>query len=290
MMPAPTAGQAADLLRTPRTGVGVHDGLSAMLASSAGYDFDFLWVSSFGTSAASALPDAGLLDAGDMARTVAVVGRASRLPVVADMETGYGDPLKVGHAAAAIVRAGATAVCIEDNTIAKRSSLYSFPGRTLVPADEHCERVRAAVGATRDHDCAVIARTEALVAGLGVDDALGRAGAYVDAGAQAIFVQSVSPDMDELLCFCRAWGGRTPVFVAPTCYPEVGKSALRAVGVTHYIFANQAIRAAHRAMTDVLVKLSTAECAAAVEGQISAIADMEHDCGPAALRVNGGTR
>lgn len=268
-----------ELLNGLKTGVGVHDGLSALLATRAAYEF--LWVSSFATSAVSGLPDAGLLDYADIARLVSIVDRVSSLPIVVDMDAGYGDSLKVHHATEGIARAGASAVCIEDNPTSKRSSLYDVLERPLASIDEHCERIDAAHSATKQMDTAVIARTEALVAGLGVDAALDRAAAYVAAGADAVFVQAVAPAVDELLRFCRGWACRTPVFVAPTMYPQLPRRDLYAAGVTHYIFANHGVRAAHRAMSDVFNQLSSAEFSADVEGAISSVDDLTSDiCAP----------
>src|SRR5437879_6472609 len=102
------------------TGAGVYDGLSALLAAGSG--FDFLWVSSFSCSAALGLPDAGILEAQDMLAVVRTVRRCASLPVVVDLDSGYGDPLKIFHVVRAMVAAGAAAVCIEDNPVSKRCS------------------------------------------------------------------------------------------------------------------------------------------------------------------------
>src|SRR6185295_14392610 len=98
----------------------------------------------------------------------------------------------------------------------------------------------------------VIARTEALIAGLGMDEALKRARAYAAAGADAVLIHSKSKDFDELAAFARAWDGGVPLVAVPTTYPTVGAEELRAAGFRMAIFANQALRAAIVAMRDVL--------------------------------------
>lgn len=275
-------GRALDALLDPvaRTGVGVHDGLSTVLAAKAG--FDFIWISSFATSAVSGLPDAGLLDSSDMAAVVGVVRRSCRMPIVVDMDAGYGDELKVSLAAGLIARAGADAICIEDNPTSKRSSLYDGYARPLVSTEEHLARIVAAKAGIGTQPCAVIARTESLVAGRGVDEALARTEAYVEGGADAIFVQCVdAARLDELLEFCNRWERRTALYIAPTRYPQVARERLHDAGATHYIYANQAVRAAHRAMAEVFQQLVRAEGSLGIEPTISTVREVASDLGEA---------
>ena len=240
-----------ELLEGRRRGVGVHDGLSARIAGDK--HFDFLWLSSFGMSAAAGLPDVGIIGPEDVARTLRVIARVSDLPIVVDLDAGHGDPVRIRYVVEDIALAGAAAVCLEDNPIAKRCSLYAGYARELVSIEEHAARIRGAVlGAQAAGGCAVIARTEALVAGFGVDEALERADAYVEAGADAVFVQCVRPETGELFEFCERWALRTPVFIAPTAFPDVPASGLFARGATHVIYANQLVRAAHQAMAQAL--------------------------------------
>lgn len=269
--------EGRDLLARDRnTGIGVHDGLSALVATNA--EADFLWLSSFAVSAAQGHPDIGLIDPSVMANIVQSVVRLSPLPIVVDMDAGYGDLAKVSHATRVLAHAGAAAVCIEDYPSAKRSSLYGGYERQLVSSDYHCERLQVSLSAAEGTRCLVIGRTEALVAGLGVDETLRRAAAYVDAGAHAVFVQAVEPDDgNALMEFCRRWNRRTPVFVAPTCYPNIHRSALFEAGVSHVTFANHAIRAAHLAMQTVMRALIEDESGRRIESQVSSINDLTRE-------------
>jgi len=260
------------------TGLGVHDGFSTLLANGAGADF--LWASSFAASASRGFPDAGLLEASTMAPVVNEISRVTELPIVVDMDAGYGDELKVRYSADAMTRAGATAICIEDNPVSKRCSLYDGHERELVSPEEHCARIKAARAGIANRPCAVIARTEALVAGLGVDEALARAGAYVDAGADAVFAQAVALDEgDQLLEFCMRWGRRTPVFLAPTTYSHRTRAQWYAAGASHVIFANQGIRAAHRAILTVFRQLVASDAPIEAEEDISSVADIAEEVG-----------
>src|SRR5438477_2897678 len=147
-----------------KVGIGVYDGISALLAEK--WKFDFAWVSSFCCSAALGLPDAGIVGAEDILNVVRCVRRSIELPIVVDLDSGYGDAVKVFHVVEAMARAGAAALCIEDNPTSKRCSLYDGYDRVLVTPDEHIARLRAAKAAIEQarSSCKIIARTEALVA------------------------------------------------------------------------------------------------------------------------------
>lgn len=258
----------------PKTGAGVHDGLSALVAAK--WQFDFLWVSSFCSSAAEGLPDTGIIGVEEMLATVRTVRRSAALPIVVDLDSGHGDPVKVHYVVDAMIRAGATALCIEDNPLSKRCSLYSGYERNLVSIEEHVARVRAALEAVKvsGSSAKIIARTEALVAGMGVDEALKRATAYVDAGADATFIQCLDATGNEVLTFARRWKRRTPIFIAPTRIPGVSKDEFFAAGISHFIFANHGLRAAHGAMDRVFGILSKAQSSLEVDKEISKVMEV----------------
>jgi phosphoenolpyruvate phosphomutase len=256
----------------PQVGAGVYDGLSALLAAK--WQFDFVWVSSLCCSASAGLPDAGIIGPEDILNVIRVVHRSVDLPIVVDIDSGYGDPVKVFHVVEAMARAGAAALCIEDNPSSKRCSLYEGYDRALVSAEEHTARVRAAQAgvAKARTNTRIIARTEALVAGLGVGEALRRAGAYADGGADAVFIQSLDSTGKEVLAFGREWRRRTPLFIAPTRLPQIPKTEFFAAGISHTIFANQGMRAAHAAMDRTYRILAASECSQPVESEISTVA------------------
>ena len=232
-------------------GAGVYDGLSALVAAEAKYDF--LWVSSFCLSACQGLPDVGLLQSQTVCDLIRLISSRVPLPVVVDLETGFGDLVKVHHLAGLVQAAGASAIVIEDNDSSKRSSLYDGYSRTLADPVEHANRVRAcrlAVDAG-SRSCKVIARTEALVAGYSVEEAYGRLEQYLDAGADGIFIQSRSSDGIDVIKLLELWDRRSPVLLSPTCYPKVPVELLFKSGASHIIHANQGLRAAHMALQRV---------------------------------------
>jgi len=149
-------------------------------------------------------------------------------------------------------RAGVAAICIEDNVYPKRCSFYAGVRRELIPIDEHCGKIKAAKAAQTVPDFIVIARTEALIAGWGQEEALKRAEAYAEAGADAVLIHSKSKTFDELKTLYKAWSRRVPLVVVPTIFDQTTAQEMEQAGAKIIIYANQPVRAAIRAMRDTL--------------------------------------
>src|SRR5437867_3186264 len=274
------------LLRGPGVvlAAGAHDALSAKLAEQAG--FDAIWAGGFGISAVQAVPDANILTLTETLEAVRRIVDTVGIPVVADCDNGYGNAINVMRTAAEFERAGAAGICIEDNEFPKRCSFYAGVRRELVPAEEHARKVEAATAARRDPGFLVIARTEALIAGLGQEEALRRARAYADAGADAVLIHSKARDFGELEAFTRAWDGSVPLVAVPTTYPTVAAEQLQAAGFCMAIFANQALRAAIVAMRDVLGEIRATGRVASVEERIAPLEDVYALVGVPELKAN----
>ena len=212
----------------------------------------------------------------DVLAVIRCVHRSIAQPIVVDLDSGYGDAVKVFHVAGEMARAGAAALCIEDYPISKRCSLYDGFDRVLVSTAEHIARLRAARAGVSEarSACRIVARTEALVAGLGMRETLDRATAYAEAGAHSVFIQSLDATGDEILTFGREWRRRTPIFISPTRLPGVTKEQFFAAGISHVIFANQGLRAAHAAGDRTFRVLAGAESPQAVEAEISPVAEV----------------
>jgi len=231
-----------------------HSPLSALLAEEAG--FDGLWASGFELSALYGLPDMSLISMTqhiDMLRAIA--GRSS-LPIVADIDTGYGNAINVIHAITEYERAGAAAVVIEDKTFPKVTSLAANGRQELLRIEEFQGKIAAAKDTHADPDFLVIARTEALIAGLGEDEALKRARAYAEAGADMILIHSKKKDPCEIESFVGAWRGDVPLTIVPNAYPELDAVRIKALGnVQMVIYGNYGIRAATTAMQDTFRRI-----------------------------------
>jgi phosphoenolpyruvate phosphomutase len=263
---------------------GAHDALSAKLAQEAG--FDAVWASGFGISAVQAVPDANILTLTEMLDAVRRMADAVDIPVIADCDNGYGNAINVIRTVAEFERAGAAGICIEDNEFPKRCSFYAGVRRDLVATEEHARKIEAAVSARRDRGFVVIARTEALICGLGIDEALERATAYAAAGADAVLVHSKQKDFAELARFAERWDRRTPLVAVPTTYPDVSQQELQAAGFRMAIFANQALRGAIVAMRDVLRRMRETGKVASVEERIVTLEEVYKLVGVPELKAN----
>lgn len=231
-----------------------HNPLSARLAEEAG--FDAIWASGFELSAAHGIPDASLLSLTQHLDMTRAICERVAIPVIADIDTGYGNAVNVLHVVAAYERAGVGAVVMEDKRFPKDTSLLEGGRQELVRVEEFQGKIAAAVAARRDPSLVVVARTEALIAGLGQGEALSRAHAYAEAGADMILVHSRQRTPEEVLGFIAAWDGRVPIVLVPTAYPQLTEAAMRGTGkVGVVIYGNHAIRAAVTAMQQVFRRI-----------------------------------
>jgi phosphoenolpyruvate phosphomutase len=263
---------------------GAHDALSAKLIEEAG--FDVVWASGFGISAVHAVPDANILTLTETLEAVRRMVDGVRIPVVADCDNGYGNAINVMRTVGEFERAGAAGVCIEDNVFPKRCSFYSDVRRELVPTEEHVRKIQAARSAQRGAGFTVIARTEALIAGWGLEEALGRAEAYAAAGADAVLVHSKMATVEELAEFARRWRSACPLVCVPTTFPSVTADALEVAGFRMAIFANQALRAAVAAMRETLGQMRRARSVVPVQDRIVPLEHVYDLVGVTELRAN----
>jgi phosphoenolpyruvate phosphomutase len=231
--------------------IGAHNGLSGKIGEEAG--FDGLWASGFEISASYGVPDANILTMAENLGAAKMMNDVTRIPVVADCDNGYGNAINVIRCVEEYERAGIAAICIEDNIFPKRCSFYAGVKRELSDVEEHAGKIRAAKATQRDKDFVVIARTEALIAGWGMEEALRRGRAYADAGADMVLIHSKSKTPDEVMSFARQWDRpQTPLVCVPTIYDSTRVSELHDAGFKLIIFANHAVRSSIKAMTDTL--------------------------------------
>lgn len=260
-----------------------HNPMAARLAADAG--FDAIWGSGFELSASYAVPDASILSSSvhlDMMRAIAAT---VDVPVIADIDTGFGNAINVSYMVPQYEAAGVSAVVMEDKTFPKDTSLRADGRQELVRTEEFQGKIEAACAARRDADFCVIARTEALIAGLGQQEALSRALAYEAAGADAILIHSKQSTPDEVLAFIAAWSGRVPLVLVPTAYPQLREADIQALcKVGLVIYGNHAIRAAVGAMRDVFARIRRDGGIHAVDADLPSVKDIIALQGDAAMR------
>ncbi|MGZ9894644.1 phosphonopyruvate hydrolase [Bordetella bronchiseptica] len=236
------------------TAMAAHNPLSARLAEEAG--FGGIWGSGFELSASYAVPDANILSMGTHLEMMRAIAATVAIPLIADIDTGFGNAVNVHYVVPQYEAAGASAIVMEDKTFPKDTSLRAEGRQELVRIEEFQGKVAAAAAARKDSDFVVIARVEALIAGQGQDEAIRRGLAYEEAGADAILIHSKQKTPDEILAFVDAWPGRKPLVLVPTAYPQLGERDIAALGkVGVVIYGNHAIRAAVGAMREVFAQI-----------------------------------
>ncbi|QDQ80604.1 isocitrate lyase/PEP mutase family protein [Paraburkholderia megapolitana] len=193
---------------------GVYDGLTARIAEQAG--FGTLYMTGAGTAAARGYPDYGLLTMTEMVENAGVIARSASVPVIADADTGFGNELNVTRTVREYELRGVAGIHIEDQLAPKKCG--HLDGKELVSRAEFIAKIRAAVAARTSPDFVLIARTDARAV-IGFDEAIWRANAALDAGADIAFVEAAQ-GLDEVAAVPRAVhgpcllnivrGGKTP--------------------------------------------------------------------------------
>ncbi len=199
------------------------------------------------------VPDIGLATMDDIASTVAQIADAVDLPLIADADTGFGNALNTYRTVRVYERAGAAAIQLEDQDFPKRCG--HFAGKSVIPAAEMAQKVKAAVDARRNADTMIIARTDA-IATEGFNAAMDRARLYIESGADMTFVEAPvgreqMAGIGELSVPQVAnivFGGKTP---------EVPQAELAQMGFSLVLYANAALQAAARAANEVLGALKS---------------------------------
>ncbi|MDJ1182077.1 isocitrate lyase/PEP mutase family protein [Roseofilum casamattae] len=208
------------LLEQPGTLIlpGVYDCLGAKLAEKVG--FETVFTSGFGISASTlGLPDYGLLTATEVLRSVGPMAQAISIPLIADLDTGYGNPLNVIRTVTEALRWGISGVILEDQVWPKKCG--HFRGKQVIPAEEQVEKIKAAVHAREDSGLVIVGRTDAR-SPLGLEEAIRRGRLYAQAGADIVFIEAPQ-SLEELVTIAKAFaeeevylfanlieGGKTP--------------------------------------------------------------------------------
>ncbi|HLS69968.1 MAG TPA: isocitrate lyase/PEP mutase family protein [Kiloniellales bacterium] len=243
---------------------GIFDMISLKIA--AALDFEAHYMTGYGTVASHlGLPDAGLATYSDMVNRVTTFSQASRVPLIADGDTGYGGLLNVEHTIRGYERAGAAAIQIEDQEFPKKCG--HTPGRRVVPLEDMVRKIRVAVDTRDSDDFLIIARTDARTA-LGLDEALRRGEAFARAGADVLFIESPESEA-EMERICRSFdlpllanmveGGRTPI---------LSGAELQALGYSLAIFPALGFLAAGAALRNAYGCLKTSGDSRRYEGEL----------------------
>ena len=248
---------------------GAFDSMSAKLVEI--NNFDAIWTGSFAISATHALPDASILTMTEFLNVSSNIVESCEIPVIADCDTGYGGPSNVSHTVKKFENAGVAAICIEDKTFPKQNSLLKNGSQQLISEKEFVAKILAAKDAKINTSFMVIARTEALIAELGMKEAIQRANAYEKAGADAILIHSKQKTADEIIEFSESWKGSIPLRVVPTTYPNVSVEELIEKKFKMIIYANQTLRASYSAMNNTLKEIINSDKISDIKQEITSM-------------------
>jgi len=251
---------------------GAFDAMSAKLVENSG--FDAVWAGSFAISATHALPDASILTMTEFFDVASNMSSTCEIPIIADCDTGYGGPSNVRHMVRKYENAGISSICIEDKTFPKENSLLENGKNDLLSEKEFVAKILAAKEARSNKNFIIIARVEALISGAGMNEALKRATAYENAGADTILIHSKQKTPDEIFEFADSWKGSVPLVVVPTTYDSVKISELESHKIKMVIYANQTLRVAHMAMTRLLKELIKADHISDVKDKMSSMQEI----------------
>ncbi|WP_082813930.1 phosphoenolpyruvate mutase [Bradyrhizobium sp. DOA1] len=247
-----------------------HDGLSARIAERSG--FKGLWASGLSIASSLGFRDANEASWSQLVGSVERIVDSTELPVLVDGDSGFGNFNNARLLARKLRQAGAAGVCLEDSCFPKLNSLIG-ERHPLADIDEFSGRLRAVkdvVGET----IILVARIEALIAGHGLNEAIVRAHAYADAGADAVLIHSRKSSADEVLSFATAWENRLPVVIVPTAYYRTPVSAYRHAHISTVVWANHSMRAAAAAMRRVCDAIVAQESVASIESHIAPLTEI----------------
>ena len=251
---------------------GAFDAMSAKLVEI--NEFDAVWAGSFAISATHAVPDASIMTMTEFLQVAKNMVDSCDIPIIADCDTGFGGPSNVSHLVKQYEQAGIAGISIEDKIFPKQNSLLENGKQELLSEKEFVAKIIAGKESKINQDFMIIARTEALIAGLGVDEAIKRAKAYENAGADAILIHSKSNTPQEVFEFCDLWKGEIPIVVVPTSYGNVTVEELVNHNIKMVIYANQTLRIAHKSMSILLKKLKNANSLNEVNEEISSMEEI----------------
>ena len=249
-----------------------HNGLSAKIVEEAG--FDGIWASGLSMAASLGVRDHNEASWTQVLEVVEFMSDATRVPILLDGDTGYGNFNSVRRLIRKLEQRGVAGVCLEDKLFPKTNSFLNGHAQPLADIGEFAGKIRAAKDAQADDDFMVVARVEALIAGWGVDEALARAEAYHEAGADAILMHSALANPSEILAFKAEWGDRLPVVIVPTKYYATPTDVFRQAGISVVIWANHLMRSALASMQETARMLFQQQSLVAVEGRVAPLAEV----------------
>lgn len=265
--------QLRALLSSPQTEfiMEAHNGLSAQIVEETG--FKGIWGSGLSISAALGVRDNNEASWTQVLEVLEFMSDATTIPILMDGDTGFGNFNNMRRLVRKLEQRGVGGVAIEDKLFPKTNSFIG-EGQPLADIEEFSGKIKAGKDSQTDDDFCIVARVEALIAGWGMAEALKRAEAYRQAGADAILIHSKKSVADEILAFTREWADRLPLVIVPTTYANTPTETFREVGIALIIWANHNLRSIIGTMRETTRHILETESVAALEGNIPSVKDV----------------
>jgi 2-methylisocitrate lyase-like PEP mutase family enzyme len=235
--------------------------------------FEAIYVTGAGvTNTFLGMPDIGLISVSELAAHVAAMRDAVALPLIVDADTGFGNAINVGRTIKTLERAGANAIQLEDQDFPKRCGHFS--GKHVIPREEMVQKIRAAADARTDPDLVIMARTDAIAVN-GFDDAMERARAYIEAGADMTFVEA--PRSKEQIADIpkRLAVPQLINIVAGGLTPMIPLDELERLGYAVVLYANAALQASVAGMQNVLGQLKERGSLAGLSSELASFEERQ---------------
>lgn len=249
-----------------------HNGLSAKIAEEAG--FPAIWASGLSISAALGVRDNNEATWTQVLEVAEFMSDATSVPILIDGDTGHGNFNTLRRLVGKLEQRGIAGICIEDKLFPKTNSFLRDGVQELADAEEFCGKLKAARDCLLDPDFVLVARTEALIAGHGLAEALRRAEAYRVAGADAVVIHSKESRPDEIFAFLREWANRLPIILIPTKYYATPTAAFREHDVAAVIWANHMLRGSITRMKEIAARVRDEESVVGIEDTIAPLAEV----------------
>jgi phosphoenolpyruvate phosphomutase len=249
-----------------------HNGLSAKIVQEAG--FKGIWASGLSISAQFGVRDNNEASWTQVLEDLEFMSDAATIPILLDGDTGYGNFNNMQRLVRKLEQRHIAAVCIEDKLFPKTNSFIKGDAQPMADMQEFCGKIKAGKDAQTDPDFSVIARVEAFICGWGLAEALRRAEAYRQAGADGILIHSALSVPDEILAFKQEWGNRCPVVIVPTKYYATPTEVFRQHGISMVIWANHMLRAAVAAMQKTARTLKEQEHLLSIEDKVAPVSEI----------------
>lgn len=243
-----------------------HDGISSKIVEETG--FDGIWASGLSISAAYGVRDNNEISWTQVIEKIEHMSDIVNIPILLDGDTGYGNFNNMRRLVKKLEQRDIAGVCIEDKLFPKTNSFLRSNRQPLASIDEFCGKIKAGKDIQLDDDFVIVARVEAFIAGWGLKEALKRAEAYRNAGANAVLMHSKLNNSSEINQFMHEWDDRLPVIIVPTTYYSTPTESFRKHKISVVIWANHMIRSAITNMQETAKQIYNDQCLHSVEDTI----------------------